>query len=130
MSDHDFDAAAARPSGFVLRGERFPIQNVNFKTFADYIDADTPEGMGAKNEQTIAFVTAFIPKDERARFSALLDREDDPVSYGDLQGLAAWLIGVSTDRPTVQPASSSRGQVTLPAGSVGAPSSRATTRTG
>lgn len=129
MSDIDLDATDA-PDGFILKGERFPIQAVNFRVFAEFIDSDTPEGMAAKNEQTVAFVTKFVAKDDRARFHDLLDRDDDPVSYGELQGLAAKLIEVSTARPTVTPTQSQRGQVQVPAGSVGGSSSRAATRTG
>lgn len=126
MPDVDFDQSRRdKPDGFIIGGERFGIQAVSFEDVAAWQDADPKDKAAEANAETVAFVTSFIVDEDRGRWETLLKRKTDPLSTGDLLGLARWLMEQHTARPTMQPSSSGRGQVRLSGGSGGAPSSQA-----
>lgn len=63
--------------------------------------------------------------DAHARYDALRQRDEDPVTLEDLQELIEWLIAEQTGRPTGQPSGSTPSAVTTPTGSTESSSSPA-----
>lgn len=125
MSTVDFDAArtARQGKGFILGGERFPIQDVSWEAVNTWEDGDPAGTAKGNTEQTIQFIIEFLLPEDADRFRELAARKEDPLTTGDLLGLTRWLLEQHTARPTMQPGSSGRGQVRLPGGSADAPPS-------
>lgn len=69
-------------------------------------------------------VTDFIESgdDAVARYKALREREDDPVTLEDLQELVEWLVAEQTGRPTGPPSGSTPSGAPQGNGSTGASS--------
>jgi hypothetical protein len=61
-------------------------------------------------EQMDAVVNVLSSDDERARWTQLRQRREDPLTTGDMRGLMSWLYEVEAQVPTIAPESSSHGR--------------------
>lgn len=126
MPDVDFDLSrATRTDGFVINGERFGIQAVSFEDVANYQDAPVKDKQTEANAETVEFIEAFIVPDDKERWKELAARKTNPLTTGDILGIARALMEIHSERPTIQPSSSGRGPVRLPTGSAAEQPSRA-----
>lgn len=109
----DFDVTRTPASlderTFQLGGETFtrrtgvrPEALVGF----DELKADTPPGEVLKIVDGL--ILSLIAPDEAEAWKALRAREEDPVTLGDMNAVASWLVEQEADRPTKQSAPSSR----------------------
>ncbi len=119
----DFDQSRQqRAPGFIIAGERFPIQDVSFlafnewqaRTIAAEADAGDSDDVGASNQRTLELCRMFVLETDVKRFNTLAAKK---LSSGDLWALSRWLIDQHTERPTIPPLSSGLGRQTEQTGS-------------
>lgn len=137
--DANFDQSRQeRADGFIIRGARFAVQDISFEAFSAWIGApDTPNGDEPAqsvnttlqvNLENLAFIEQCIAPESLKAWQALVARKENPLTQGDIAGIASWLIGQHTERPTIPPSSSGPGRQTTTTGSSAAPPSQAGTR--
>lgn len=103
---------------FVIRGETFKLKRVR-PAVLDQIDALQKEFV-ASEADSYADVVAFSEKrllllidDSNGalpRWKVLRDRDDDPVTYGEIMDVSRWAFEEVTGLPTMPPAPSQPGR--------------------
>lgn len=111
MRDFDAELGEAVDQGFTVKGESFRVNaGVHPSVLMNYEEADF---LGRKDvlEAMDTAINAFLADDDaRARWKALREREEDPVSLGHMRAIMSYLYEVESELPTNARASSSDGR--------------------
>lgn len=111
MEDFD-EARTARAPGddersFKLGGEVFTIrQAVRPEVLVTAVSITNESGMDHDVKALDETMHGLLEEEGRGRYTALRERESDPVTYFDLVDVVRWAMKVHTGRPTERPAPS------------------------
>lgn len=103
MRDFDEDRVGRdRTEPFKIGGVEFVARvNVRPEVVARWMDMDPATSSTEALAIVDQTVCAFLDAGDRVKWTALREREDDPVTDFDLVQLVVWLIRVAGSRPTV-----------------------------
>lgn len=106
----DFDEVLEQNLTFSIRGETFTLRDVRPEVIAEWEDEEnaTTAADGLKAIDTK--ILALLAEEDKARWTELRAREDDPVNLRQLKALVEWIVEVQSDRPTQPPSSSADGR--------------------
>jgi hypothetical protein len=115
VKDFDQDLAradrASRDRSFKIAGEEFTRRvAVRPEVLEEWsrLGADEAETTGFQILDRVIF--SLIEPDGHDRWRQLREREQDPITYKDLQEVTAWLVAEETGRPTAAPSPSTAGR--------------------
>lgn len=109
----DFDQEfVAEDLSFTIGGETFKMRYARPEVLAAWEDEEIPDKSVdalALNDQRIK---QFLDSSNGAgdRWDTLRDREENPVTMGQLNALLLWMVEVQSGRPTVPPSPSESGR--------------------
>ncbi len=111
MRDFDAELGEAIDQGFTVKGESFRVNpGVHPSVLLNYEESDFL-GRADLLAAIDTAINAFLADDDaRARWKALRERDEDPVTVGHLRAIMAYLYEVESDLPTIARASSSGGR--------------------
>lgn len=108
----NFDDLLGNDYEFTVRGEKFTFRDLSAREFAavDEILQDAKNGkeddrtMWDRFSEQIAYC---LPDDQRERWLTLYNRDEEPVTVGQLIGMRNWLLEVQMERDPTKAASTS-----------------------
>jgi len=109
----DFDQELEQDLTFKIRGETFKMRYVRPEILQSWenenIDGASEADALKVLDQRIVF---FLDQngDSGERWGKLRERDDDPVTLGQLTELVTWMVEVQSGRPTTPPSPSASGR--------------------
>ena len=97
---------------FEVCGEKFTMKTVRPEVLALWEDEETPESAVKALELVDQRILAFLDNGngQHDRWKELREREDNPVTIGQMNTILTWLMEEQTGRPTEQPSPSAPGR--------------------
>src|SRR5262245_2222585 len=108
----DFDEELVEDRTFKLAGETFTWKYIRPETLFNLAD-DLQKQNGANDgglSLLDAQVTIFLNEGDLDRWKSLRERDENPVTLGQLTTLVEWLVEAQSGRPTETPAPSVTGR--------------------
>lgn len=116
----NFDDLLPEDHTFTVRGETFTWRDISAYAFGSMLDALGPSNGGEEpadagslakqlEVQTEKIMLFLVPEDHE-RFKKLVEREDSPVTFRQLNAIFNHLVEEQTDRPTETPSPSGTGR--------------------
>jgi len=111
----NFDDLISQDRTFVVRGETFTWNDVRPEVLTAFKpsengdaekDPDDNSGIWAQLDEQIML---FLVPEDRARWTNLREREENPITIIQLNAILEWLVGEQTERPTQTPSPSGSG---------------------
>lgn len=108
----DFDQDLSQDLEFKIGGEVFKMKYVRPEVLASWEDEQAADKSTDALEQMDSRIKLFLDASNGAleRWDTLRDREDNPVSMGQINDLLLWMVEVQSGRPTIQPSPSVTGR--------------------
>lgn len=107
---YNADELLHKDSSFTVRGQTFSVNDVR----PEVLSAFAPNGSIPKDlspwESIDMQVSVFLAEDDRGRWKELRERESEPVTIAQMNGILEWLLETQTDRPTNPPSPSASGR--------------------
>ncbi len=126
MKDFDAEYGDAGDQGFTVKGESFRVNpGVHPSVIQAYEEAEFSTRADVLRAMDVAIGAFLADDDARARWKALRERKDDPVTLGHMRAIMSYLYEVESELPTTARASLSGGRSRRDASSSAATSSPA-----
>lgn len=128
----DFDEMKLDDMTFVVAGETFTMVYVRPEVLVQWEDEEDGEAETAQRavDRIDDRIVSFLDADDRARWAALRQREDNPVAFVQMREIVRWMVETQSHRPTETPSASADGRGATAATSTAKSRSREATPVG
>jgi hypothetical protein len=108
----NFDQDKSEDLEFVIAGETFKMKYVRPEVLASWEDEPDAEKSEDALKQMDNRIKLFLDDSNGAleKWDNLRQREDNPVTMGQINDLLLWMVEVQSGRPTIQPSPSATGR--------------------